>query len=90
MLTPAGWAVAHAGINLLDPGRYVERHKARDKVARAVELSESDLSPTGRVWQPEDLSADAETPDVSFLAARGVTECAECGARHETAWACLL
>lgn len=54
-LTREGWVVGHAAINLLDPGRYVERLAAKGKFGRATELD------TGEVWEP------AELPDLALL-----------------------
>lgn len=48
-LTRLGWVVGHAGINLLDPSRYVERLEAHGKVGRCTVLG-PDLQPTGQVW----------------------------------------
>ena len=38
------WVVNHAGLNLLDPQRYVERYAQNGKTARAIEVE------TGKVF----------------------------------------
>jgi len=53
-LTPHGWAVGHAAVNLLHPQRYVERLWARGKAGRATELDDR-LQPTGQVWAAPDV-----------------------------------
>lgn len=89
-LTPDGWVTGHAGIALLDPGRYVERLAQRKKYGRALAL-DGDLRPTGRVWEPDDL------PDPSSLVppTDGTTvptlPCDLCGATdHRLDAQCLL
>lgn len=59
-LTPDGWVCGHAGINLLDPQRYVDRLLDRRKFGRAIVLDDR-LQPRGRVYAPPDL------PDPSQL-----------------------
>lgn len=80
-LTPTGWALGHAGINLLHPERYVKRLEERGKFGRATELG-PDLQPTGQVWVAADL------PDPSLLTSSETTipelapECPHCDERH--------
>jgi hypothetical protein len=91
-LTPSGWVVGHAGMNLLDPGRYVERLATHNKFGRATELDES-LQPTGKVWAPDnvpnprDLTYNGNgNPNIPEL----LPECGMCGERDHKEGLCLL
>jgi len=93
-LTPDGWKVGHAGMNLLHPERYVERLPDRNKFGRATELDDS-LQPTGKVWAPpkDRLPDPAElrylgngNPNVPELP----PACGLCGDRDHREGMCLL
>jgi hypothetical protein len=47
------WTLAHAGIALLAPGRYVERLADKGKIGRATVLDPDTLAPTGKVYEDE-------------------------------------
>jgi len=82
-LTPAGWVVGHADVNLLDPQRYVERLATKGVPARVVELE--DMRPSGVVHQPGTLP-----PPTTRIPLARVVECSDCGGAHDRAWSCLL
>lgn len=48
-LTPDGWVIGHAGVNLLHPERYVERLTARGKFGRCTIID------TGQVFESPNL-----------------------------------
>lgn len=95
-LTRKGWVVGHAGISLLDPGRYVERLTARGKFGRCTELDDR-LQATGTVYVspniPEDLSvlvtSDTKVPRLPDKRDR---LCDYCEDVHAAPWSgvCLL
>lgn len=93
-LTPGGWVVGHAGVNLLHPERYVERLAERKKFGRAIELDDM-LQPTGQVWEPEELP-DPATLVPSDTAVPKLPEpdkqCPFCGDEHRPPFdgSCLI
>lgn len=91
-LTPDGWKVGHAGMNLLHPEGYVARLEANNKFGRATEL-DGDLQPTGKVWEPkklprlEDLHYNGKgNPNVPALR----PACSLCSSRKHDDGMCLL
>lgn len=69
-LTPEGWKVAHKGIELLDPKRYVERLEARQKFGRATVL-DADGAATDEVYAPAKLPRFSKlVPDPPYLVPR--------------------
>lgn len=85
-MTRAGWVTGHAGIALLDPGRYVERLAANGKFGRALELDDR-LQPTLRRWEPAKLPdpkdlvpATVGNPAVPQL--RKSAACPHCDEQH--------
>lgn len=93
-LTPDGWKVGHAGINLLHPERYVERLAERGKFGRATVLAD-DLKTELQVFEPKEL------PDPSVLVKSDTRvprlpdpekDCAFCGEEHPPPFdgSCLL
>ena len=90
ILTPQGWWVSHAGIALLNPGRYVERLAARNKFGRATELDDR-LQPTGTVWEPANLPDPASLVPAVDGSRAPVLPCSLCGeAGHRFEGECLL
>jgi hypothetical protein len=93
-LTPDGWVVAHAGIALLDPQRYVDRLTARKKFGRCTVLDGS-LQATGKVYQPDNLP-DPKTLVPSDTQIPKLPEpektCPLCDSEHPKPWdgSCLL
>lgn len=90
-LTPNGWVKGHAGINLLDPQRYVERLRANNKFGRALELNEEDLTPTGVVYEPDDLPDPKDLRPTNTPIPALYATCEGCGATdHDYQWQCLI
>lgn len=89
-LTANGWVVGHKAVNLLHPGRYVERLSDKGKFGRATELDDR-LQPTGQVWTTE-IPAEA----MERLAASGTdipaVACIICSQQHGPPYdgSCLL
>lgn len=98
-LTPDGWHVGHAAVNLLDPEAYVKRLSARGKFGRATILDDR-LQPRGKVYTspniPEDLSvlapdAPSPIPKVAEPGAQPVA-CPHCDEVHHAPFdgSCLI
>lgn len=98
-LTPQGWVVGHAAMNLLDPERYTVRLAAKGKFGRATVLAE-DLQPTDTVYVtpgvPEDLSVLVPDPPSPIpkvpTAGEKTAACPHCGEVHHAPFdgGCLL
>lgn len=78
-LTSAGWVNGHAGINLVDPQRYVDGLKVH---GRFTEIDEDFLP--GKVILPT-----TEKP-VGGVPVAKIRECSACQGQHDTPWECLL